>query len=64
MAGIWIVAAAGAIEVLTITDKKLFSEAVYPTLAKAVPSFSALRAKKTVETAGNVSYSIATQIRV
>ena len=49
---------------LTITDKKLFSEAVYPTLAKAVPSFSALRAKNTVEIAGNVSYSIATQIRV
>lgn len=53
-------AAAGAIEVLTIIDKKLFSEAVYPTLANADPKSSAFKAKKTVEIDGYVSYSMAT----
>lgn len=60
LAGITRPAGAWAIELLTATDKKLFSEAVYPTLANEVLNKAAFKATNKVEAvAGNVAYSTA-----
>lgn len=51
------------IEALITTDKKLFSEAVYPTLAKELLKIAALRAMNKVEVvAGYEAYSTAIMI--
>ena len=59
--GITKVVGAVAIELLTTTDKKLFSVAVYPTLANELLKIPAFKAMKSVEVVvGYEAYSTAT----
>lgn len=60
LAGTTRVAGAWEIELLTATDKKLFSEAVYPTLANELLKRPAFKAMNKVDAvAGKVAYSTA-----